>query len=104
MNNEILFAEEVCAHFRICRQTLKLWLAKARAGLSDFPLPISPFRSKLRWLREDIVNYRSNIGNERATPHDAGQRLSPAQRSARQKKVYEELEALKRRKERRGNQ
>jgi hypothetical protein len=90
MKNEILFAEEVCEHFRICRQTLKLWLMQARAGVSDFPLPVSPFRSKLRWRREDIVNYQSNIGNERAQP----KALSPAQRTERQAKVMRELETL----------
>jgi hypothetical protein len=91
MNNDIIFAEEVCEHFRICRQTLKLWLAKSRAGLSDFPLPISPFRSKLRWRREDIVNYQSYIGNERAVP----EALSPARRNARQAMVMQELRELK---------
>ena len=90
MENEILFAEEVCEHFRICRQTLKLWIAKARGGQSDFPLPVSPFRCKLRWRREDIVNYQSGIGNDRAMP----KALSPAKRKERQAKVIRELEAL----------
>jgi predicted DNA-binding transcriptional regulator AlpA len=90
MENEIISADEVCEYFRICRQTLKLWIARARAGQSDFPLPISPFRSKLRWRRADIEGYQSEIGNDRAMPKS----LSPAQRKARQAKVMKELESL----------
>jgi len=94
MEHEILFADEVCEYFRIHRQTLKLWLMQARAGQSDFPLPVSPFGKKLRWRREDIVNYQSSIGNERALP----KALSPAKRAARQAAVMRELEALSRKK------
>ena len=94
MEHEILFADEVCEYFRIHRQTLKLWLMQARAGKSDFPLPVSLFGKKLRWRREDIVNYRSSIGNERGQP----KALSPAKRAARQAAVMRELEALNRKK------
>jgi hypothetical protein len=90
MNHEILFADEVCEHFRIHRQTLKLWLMQARAGISDFPLPVSPFGKKLRWRREDILDYQSRIGNERAKPAS----VSPAKRAKRQAQVMRELEEL----------
>lgn len=94
MTHEILFAEEVCEHFRIHRQTLKLWLMQARAGKSDFPLPVSPFRKKLRWRREDILEYQSGIGNERAMPKP----LSAAKRKVRYEKAMRELETLTRKK------
>jgi len=94
MEHDILFAEEVCEYFRIHHQTLKLWLMQARAGKSDFPLPVSPKGKKRRWRREDIVNYQSSIGNERATP----KALSPAKRKARYEAAMRELEALTRKK------
>ena len=94
MEHEIILAEEVCEHFRIHRQTLKLWLMQARAGVSDFPLPVSPKGKKLRWRREDIVNYQSRIGNDRASPAS----VSPAKRKEHQAQVMRELEALTRKK------
>ena len=90
MQHDILFAAEVCEYFRIHRQTLKLWLMQARAGKSDFPLPVSPFGKKLRWRREDILEYQSSIGNDRAMPKSS----SPAKRKERQAAVMRELEAL----------
>jgi len=94
MNHDILFAEEVCEHFRIHRQTLKLWLMQARAGVSDFPLPVSPKGKHLRWRREDILEYQSRIGNERAMP----KAMSPAKRKERQAAVMRELAELNRKK------
>jgi hypothetical protein len=89
MENEILFADDVCEYFRICRQTLKLWIARARAGLSDFPLPVGPKGSRLIFKRSEILLYKSSIGNERASP-----KTSTAQQKNRQAKVMAELESL----------
>ena len=94
MTNEIMLASEVCEYFRIHRQTLALWLMQARAGVKDFPLPVSPKGSKLRWRRTDIVEYQSSIGNERANAKS----VSPAKRKARYQQAMREFEALTRKK------
>jgi hypothetical protein len=86
---EIWNTEDVCQYFDIHEQTLKTWIAAARAGEGDFILPIGPKGSKRRWRRVDIENYQSTIGNERVTP-----KASTAQQKARQAKVMQELQSL----------
>jgi len=73
---EILTAADVAAHFRISISNLKRWVLQTRRGLYDFPMPISPKRSKLRWRKSDIENWNSQIGNVPAqrTPQREKQR------------------------------
>jgi predicted DNA-binding transcriptional regulator AlpA len=90
--NDILFAEDVCGHFRISRPTLKIWLRQARDGKIDFPLPVSPMGKKLRWAASDIYRWRSVIGNDNAMPKPENR--SAAQRKRRIERAVAELKAM----------
>ena len=94
MTNEMMNAAEVSEYFGIHRQTLKMWVTQARAGVKDFPLPVFPKGSKLRWRRADILEYQSTIGNDRASAKSK----SPAKSKARYEWAMREFEELTRKK------
>ena len=62
--SEILTIKEVAAYFRVSEPTVKRWLMLSRQGLGDLPLPVSSKGCRLLWNKEDIIAWRSRIGNE----------------------------------------
>jgi predicted DNA-binding transcriptional regulator AlpA len=66
--NEILTATEVADYFRISVSTLKRWLMQTRRGTFDLPMPITAKSGLLRWRKEDIETWSSQIGNEIKPP------------------------------------
>ena len=94
MKNEMMNAAEVSEYFGIHRQTLKMWVTQARAGVKDFPLPVLPKGARLVWRRADILEYQSSIGNDRASAKSK----SPAKSKARYEWAMRKLEAMSKKK------
>ena len=61
---KIFTLDDVVQYFRVSPPTVKRWLGLTRSGRGDFPLPVSPKGCRLLWNREDIENWRSQLGNE----------------------------------------
>ena len=91
MKNEMMNAAEVSEYFGIHRQTLKMWVMQARAGVKDFPLPVFPKGARLIWRRADILEYQSSIGNDRASAKSK----SPAKSKASYEWAMRELAEMK---------
>ena len=72
--------------------TIKRWLMLTRLGLYDFPLPVSPKGCRLLWNREDIINWRSQLGNASPIPEQPAE--TPTERRRRDDKVARGLEKL----------
>lgn len=54
---------DVIDYFGISEMTFNRWLVKSRRGEMDFPLPVLPKGSVLRFRKSDIDNWKSSIGN-----------------------------------------
>jgi len=54
METKILLLHEVAERLRVSASTVSRWLAQARQGKTNFPLPISTARGKGRWTAESI--------------------------------------------------
>ena len=61
MKHEILLLPEVAERLRVSTATVNRLLALRRKGIGDFPLPLSPFRGKCRWLQGDVDNYIAKL-------------------------------------------
>lgn len=49
--------DELSQELRISVSQLRKRIAKARKGESDFPLPVTGYKEKNRWKRQDIENW-----------------------------------------------
>ena len=79
-SSRILLIREVATLLRVAPVTISRYLAKRRAGHGNFPLPISPPRSKLRWRESDILSYLESQSS--ATPYNITlPNVDPAQRT-----------------------
>jgi predicted DNA-binding transcriptional regulator AlpA len=63
MNQDIqtvLHAGDIMRIFGISQPTLYRWIAEARAGKNEFPLPIgNGYKRKLFWSRDAIIGYQN---------------------------------------------
>ena len=83
---------DVAAYFNVSKPTLKRWLMLTRQGRGDLPFPVSPKGCRLLWNREDIVGWRSQIGNVPTPP--AVEIETPSERKRQNEKVAKGLEKL----------
>lgn len=60
-------------------------LRQARNGQGNFPLPVSPPRSKLRWLESDIERYI----NARDPPSISSPAITNSQKKRQEEKSYQ---------------
>ena len=88
----ILTLTEVALYFRNSKPTIKRWLFLTRQGLGDFPLPISSKGCRLLWNKEDIVTWRSRLGNEAPLLNQLPE--TPTERRRRSEKVAKGLNKL----------
>jgi len=59
----ILFLPEVAARLRVSTTTVRRLLFRRRKGEGTFPLPISQFKEKGRWLASDVDKYIESLSN-----------------------------------------
>jgi predicted DNA-binding transcriptional regulator AlpA len=57
MQHEILLLPELAARLRVSPATVNRLLAQRRKGVGNFPLPLSTFKGKGRWLASDVDRY-----------------------------------------------
>jgi len=60
---EILLLPEVAERLRVSTATVNRFLAQRRKGVGHFPLPLSSFKGKGRWLASDVDAYIESLSN-----------------------------------------
>ena len=70
----LLTIADIMRIFRISQPTVYRWLALARRGESQFPLPVGGHKQKLRWSREAIAAYQNANNSQPPTIESASQR------------------------------
>ena len=70
MPHEILLIHQVAARLGVSVDSVRHYLAQRRKGQNSFPLPISPFKGKGRWLSSDVDHYIQSLSsvNDVAVP------------------------------------
>ena len=68
MTHEILLIDQVAARLGTSVATVNRYLALRRKGQGSFPLPISPFKGKGRWLASDVDGYIESLSNANVAP------------------------------------
>ena len=63
MTHEILFLGEVAQRLRLSTASVNRLLAQRRKGEGLFPLPLSTFKGKGRWLASDIDAYIESLSD-----------------------------------------
>jgi predicted DNA-binding transcriptional regulator AlpA len=86
MKHEIIFIREVAKRIGTSIATVNRYLALRRQGIGNFPLPISPFKGRGRWLESDIDRYLESLSACNATP-----RAPPKQKKERNYQNRQEL-------------
>jgi len=92
--SEILTLKDVASYFHAGASTIKRWLMLARRGQGDFPMPITPKGTHLRWRKSDIEAWYSRIGNIPPESTTIMQIETPAERQRHHEKVACGLEKL----------
>jgi len=69
MPHEILLIDQVAARLGVSIATVNRYLAQRRKGQGSFPLPISPFKGKGRWLSSDVDQYIASLSNANVSAH-----------------------------------
>ena len=59
----ILFITQVAARLGVSVASVNRYLALRRKGIGTFPLPISPFKGRGRWLESDIDRYVESLSS-----------------------------------------
>jgi len=59
--HEILLLPEVAERLRVSTATVNRLLAQRRKGVGHFPLPLSSFKGKGRWLASDVDSYIESL-------------------------------------------
>jgi len=59
--HEILLLPEVAERLRVSTATVNRLLAQRRKGTGTFPLPLSTFKGKGRWLANDVDSYIESL-------------------------------------------
>ena len=65
----ILFITQVAARLGVSVASVNRYLALRRQGIGTFPLPISPFKGRGRWLESDIDHYIESLSACNAAPN-----------------------------------
>ena len=63
MKHTVIFTDGVVKRTGMSESWISRELDKRRKGQGNFPLPISPFKSKRRWLESDIDNYIASLAS-----------------------------------------
>jgi len=61
--HEILLLPEVAERLRVSTATVNRFLAQRREGVGRFPLPLSTFKGKGRWLASDVDAYIESLSD-----------------------------------------
>ena len=67
MKHEILLLREVAERLRVSPATVNRLLSQRRRGKGHFPLPLSLFKGKGRWLASDVEDYITSLASINAT-------------------------------------
>ena len=93
MNHEILLLPEVAKRLRMSTASVNRLLARRRKGEDKlFPLPISTFKGKGRWLCDDVDNYvelLSRVNAAKATSINAIQQGRKRKNKEQREKAVE---------------
>jgi len=93
--HEILLLPEVAERLRVSTATVNRLLAQRRKGEGIFPLPLSSFKGKGRWLASDVDAYIESLSDcnipanvpvrsEKRKARDFDERQKRAQRTLEQ--------------------
>ena len=63
MTHEILFLGEVAQRLRLSPASVNRLLSQRRKGVGIFPLPISGFKGRGRWLASDVDAYIKSLAD-----------------------------------------
>ena len=63
MTHEILFLGEVAQRLRLSTASINRLLSQRRKGVGTFPLPISSFKGRGRWLASDLDRYIESLSD-----------------------------------------
>jgi predicted DNA-binding transcriptional regulator AlpA len=63
MKHEILLLPEVAERLRVSTATVNRLLAQRREGTGAFPLPLSSYKGKGRWLASQLDDYIASLSN-----------------------------------------
>jgi len=96
--HEILLLPEVAERLRVSTATVNRLLSRRRKGVDDlFPLPLSTFKGKGRWLSGDIDDYIELLAKVNTTNviiPNAEQRRKRKNKEQREKSVVAASERL----------
>jgi predicted DNA-binding transcriptional regulator AlpA len=67
MERKILLIADVTELLRVAPSTIHRWLGQRRKGIGTFPLPVSCWGGKLRWLASDVNKWLA-AQSQAATP------------------------------------
>jgi len=69
--------------FHVSQPTVYRWVSEARAGKSQFPVPIFGYKRKLLWLKEAILAFqnKNNMPTQVESAKARSQRHAVAMRS-----------------------
>jgi len=67
LRHKILLIKQVAARLGVSVASVNRYLALRRQGIGTFPLPISPFKGRGRWLESDIDRYIESLSACNAT-------------------------------------
>ena len=86
MPHTILLKPEVAKRLRTSVASVDRNLALRRKGIGHFPLPLSQFKGKGRWLESDIDDYIESLSNVNVTAP------VPTQSEKKKAKDFDELQ------------
>ena len=86
LRHRILFVKQVAARLGVSVASVNRYLALRRQGIGIFPLPISPFKGRGRWLESDIDRYIESLSACNATP--------PVPSKQKQERSYQKRQEL----------
>jgi len=95
MNHEILLLPEVAERLRVSTATVNRLLSLRRKGTGNFPLPVSAFKGKGRWLASDIDGYLESLSNSNRVPPASfakSEKAKAKEFTERQKRAQQTLE------------
>ena len=92
--HEILLLPEVAERLRVSTATVNRLLAQRRRGEGFFPLPLSTFRGKGRWLASDVDAYIESLSgcNTASSVPAKSDRQKSREFAERQKRARRTLE------------
>jgi len=100
--HEILLLSEVAARLRLSTASVNRLLAQRRKGEGHFPLPLSTFRGKKRWLSSDVDSYITllsdcNVASDVPAQSERKKAREFVERQKRAEQTLEQQHGIKRR-------